>query len=114
MPDTFDEQEYKRKLIAGAVGDAAALAARTAAARRESGSTGQEAKPAGKEKPAKKAGAAPGRSAFKPVGELFELTPPAQPAEPPAPATAERRQTFIEAVAQHVGTAWPAKGRVTL
>ena len=56
MPDTFDEQEYKRKLIAGGLppGDAAALAARTAAARRESGSTGQEAKPAGKEKPAKK------------------------------------------------------------
>ena len=38
MPDTFDEQEYKRKLIAGGLppNDAAELAARTAAARRES------------------------------------------------------------------------------
>jgi len=120
MPDTFDEQEYKRKLIAGGLppADAAALAARTAAARRESGTAGQETKPAGKEKPAKKAGASPGRSGFKPVGELFELTPPAQPeaaparpAVSPAPATAERRQTFIEAVAQHVnGLAGERKG----
>lgn len=120
MPDTFDEQEYKRKLIAGGLppGDAAALAARTAAARRESGTAGQETKPAGKEKPAKKAGASPGRSDFKPVGELFELAPPAQPeaapagpAVSPASAPAGRRQTIIQSFAQHVsGLADERKG----
>lgn len=120
MPDTFDEHEYRRKLIAGGIppADAAEVAARTAAARRESGSAG-EAKPAGKQKPAKKAGGAgPGGSAFQKVGELFQLTPPAlpeaapaSPAKSPAPATAERRPTVIEAVAQHVsGLADERKG----
>lgn len=49
MPDQFDEQEYKRKLIEGGLNanDAASLAARTAEARRSSGNTGKTMRPVG-------------------------------------------------------------------
>nr|BCU00945.1 TrfA replication initiation protein [uncultured bacterium] len=123
MPDTFDEQEYRRKLIEGGISprDAADLAARTAAARRESGSVPQEEKPASKQKATRKAGAdeaPPRKSGFQKAADLFQLTPPAQPtaapagpAKSPAPAPAERRQTVIQSVAQHVsGLADERKG----
>jgi len=54
MQNEFNEQEYRRKLIEGGLSEADAtdLAARTAAARRDSGSAG---------------------GAFRPAGSLFEL-----------------------------------------
>lgn len=75
MPNEFNEQEYRRKLIEGGLSeaDAADLAARTAAARRDSGSAG---------------------GAFRPAGSLFELpatagdNKAALPPKPPTPASA--------------------------
>lgn len=75
MPNEFNEQEYRRKLIEGGLSEADAtdLAARTAAARRDSGSAG---------------------GAFRPAGSLFELpatagdNKAALPPKPPTPASA--------------------------
>ena len=49
MQNEFNEQEYRRKLIEGGLSEADAtdLAARTAAARRDSGSAGGAFRPAG-------------------------------------------------------------------
>ena len=70
MQNEFNEQEYRRKLIEGGLSEADAtdLAARTAAARRDSGSAG---------------------GAFRPAGSLFELPDgPAAPEPPPPPPSA--------------------------
>lgn len=89
MPNEFNEQEYRRKLIEGGLSEADAtdLAARTAAARRGSGSAG---------------------GAFRPAGSLFELpatagdNKAALPPKPPTPASAavERSERMAQESAE--------------
>jgi len=89
MPNEFNEQEYRRKLIEGGLSEADAtdLAARTAAARRDSGSAG---------------------GAFRPAGSLFELPATAGdhkaalPPKPPTPASAavERSERMAQESAE--------------
>jgi len=89
MPNEFNEQEYRRKLIEGGLSEADAtdLAARTAAARRDSGSAG---------------------GAFRPAGSLFELpatagdNKAALPPKPPTPASAavERSERMAQESAE--------------
>lgn len=89
MPNEFNEQEYRRKLIEGGLSEADAtdLAARTAAARRDSGSAG---------------------GAFRPAGSLFELpatagdNKAAWPPKPPTPASAavERSERMAQESAE--------------
>jgi len=89
MPSEFNEQEYRRKLIEGGLSEADAtdLAARTAAARRDSGSAG---------------------GAFRPAGSLFELpatagdNKAALPPKPPTPASAavERSERMAQESAE--------------
>lgn len=73
MQNEFNEQEYRRKLIEGGLSEADAtdLAARTAAARRDSGSAGE---------------------AFRPAGSLFELPATASDNEAALPRSYRRRQ----------------------
>ena len=89
MQNEFNEQEYRRKLIEGGLSEADAtdLAARTAAARRDSGSAG---------------------GAFRPAGSLFELPatagdneaalPPKLPT--PASAAVERSERMAQESAE--------------
>ena len=89
MQNEFNEQEYRRKLIEGGLSEADAtdLAARTAAARRDSGSVG---------------------GAFRPAGSLFELPatagdneaalPPKLPT--PASAAVERSERMAQESAE--------------
>lgn len=89
MQNEFNEQEYRRKLIEGGLSEADAtdLAARTAAARRDSGSAG---------------------GAFRPAGSLFELpatagdNKAALPPKPPTPASAavERSERMAQESAE--------------
>ena len=89
MQNEFKEQEYRRKLIEGGLSEADAtdLAARTAAARRDSGSAG---------------------GAFRPAGSLFELpatagdNKAALPPKPPTPASAavERSERMAQESAE--------------
>ena len=89
MPNEFNEQEYRRKLIEGGLSEADAtnLAARTAAARRDSGGAG---------------------GAFRPAGSLFELpatagdNKAALPPKPPTPASAavERSERMAQESAE--------------
>ena len=90
MPETFNEENFKRKLINGGVepATATAVAARTAAARRDSGNE---------------------KGAFFAAADLFPLPSPVQPAANQATpasqsvsATTSRRRTVIEDVADHV------------
>lgn len=71
MPDSFDEQGYRRKLIDGGLSEADA----TALARRYAAERNAQAGTAG--------------GAFRPAGSLFELPDgPAAPEPPPPPPSA--------------------------
>ena len=80
MQNEFNEQEYRRKLIEGGLSEADAtdLAARTAAARRDSGSAG---------------------GAFRPAGSLFELPATAGDNE-------EKKPGFTDMVGRAKWDAW--------
>ena len=92
MPDFFDEQEYKRKLIDGGISpsEAGELARRTAAARRDCGDVPQD------------------RTTDEP--EHKKKSRPASQKRPSKPA---QQQSFIELVAQHISAAADKNGEKT-